>query len=432
MEKLRFKKGEYIISREFSFLKDLCKEGVIDWSKISTDLLLENTEDIYVCVTPSWEYNRELRFNKLTLISLTNGHTSSYMSKTIENHDFCKIPEKYVEKLNKRVKQNMGDIVEKDAPIIDKVKESLEVLFPGNWDLVISKENFRVPYEVIIRFPSITITNGKGNSHEIKDLYVKWGFGPNFIIKEGLRGMRASVTYMEYFSKYLHSHLNAVDLEHAAQSWPTFCLGTGDFANLNAEWGTPDRKFVQEEFELLLYQLDAYVRWESLGGGPYIRISSISVTGNRRRYLGTSEIEDNFTRIVKRVLLGENLGFPLKFNNVTRKFDIDYLELEDYISRTAESKNVNLTKVKKTPSGEYLYGDLTFEIIKGWVTEGNYSLSGSKLIFREKEVPIRIIPIKEEVGNTVERTVVHPDVIKHTQRELIARTNYYFIKTYGK
>jgi len=385
-------------------------------------LYYEGDKELVFLCSADWRPNSSRKFNRLTVIQVETGNTFQYSDSEVDNLSFRIFPKSKNKELEKRRKESLANKIEGDEDILEKVKESLQTIYPNNWDLDISTLNSRAPYTLVIRFPEITITNGKRESHVIKDLYVRWKFGIGFRIKNSLEGVRGTLSYLEYKSGYSHSHLPSRNMEN----WSSFCLGTGDFADLNQEWRVEDKKFIQEEFELLLYQLGAYVKWESLGGGPYIRIRGISVKGNSMHVR-----DEDIKRSIKRII--NNISyFPLKYSSLSNRFDVNFLDLEKEISEVTNKNNIPVMRVKKTGAGDYLYGDITEDTIRDWISTGNDDLSGCSISFKGEDIPIRITEFKKSKGPAYTRTVVHPNIIERLRKKLITRTNNYFIKTYGK
>ena len=314
--------------------------------------------------------------------------------------------------------ENKSELISKDISILGRARESLEFIYPGLWDIHINTENLsEIYYDVIIKFPKIEITNSKNHSHIIHDLYVKWKFGPGFKMIKTLAGIRGSLDYIENKVGYRHSHLpstSSIDTQFSQ-----FCLGTGDFRELHTEWTQEDHEFVQEEFELLLYQLGAYVKWESLGGGPYMRIQNIAV-GNSSSYINT---HDDYKIAIEKLT-----NFPLKYNYTTKRFTIDITALEKELSKIEE-----IYKVSKTSDGQYIYGDLSLNTIREWIAVANIKMSRKPLfIFQEEEVYQKVIKISSKEKDSLLEKVVHPRVCKYVSELLTSSTNNYFIKKYGK
>ena len=160
-----------------------------------------------------------------------------------------------------------------------------------------------------------------------------------------IEGVRGTLSYVEYKCGYRHSHLQGKSEFENSPTFSSFCLGTGDYAETQRTW-LEGKEFNQEDFELLLYQTGAYVRWESLGGGPYFRMENIAVGGTNTYVSG---IDHHFRNIVKYLN-----SFPMKFDYTTKRFVISRDQIEDVLSGT--ESDLDIPRIKKTSAGEEILG----------------------------------------------------------------------------
>lgn len=138
---------------------------------------------------------------------------------------------------------------------------------------------------ILILFDDFTIINSNNLTHNIKDLYVEFCFHSKNMKSSKLRyplsGFRTTLTIREGYTSYAHSHLNMERIHNIDQfkqeiqnnRQRDFCLGdSNDFSDLAR--GFYERKSLkyQDIYKMIEY-LDQYVRWESLEGGPYRRMS---------------------------------------------------------------------------------------------------------------------------------------------------------------
>lgn len=124
-------------------------------------------------------------------------------------------------------------------------------------------------YRLTIHFPSITITNSRGNSHVVKDVYIMLNFDYKLKLSEGLKGYRGTKTIREYMHMYNHSHG-----ERASRGIVAFCLGSTPFETIVTTARTSNFDIVV--YELILQNLLDYLSWESEEGGPYVRMASLA------------------------------------------------------------------------------------------------------------------------------------------------------------
>jgi hypothetical protein len=321
----------------------------------------------------------------------------------------------------------------------------LEIIFPQNWDLklvpLFGSKFKEYRYEVTIRFPEFVIQNGKGLYHTIKDLYVFFKLKPKGGMMGKLQGKRGTLSYQEAACGYRHSHLPSEgygvrggnrnrrgqvrDLNEAG--FQSFCLGSSEIQELVSLWNSDRFKFSQEEFELLLYQIDAYVRWESLQGGPHFRIANIGVGGNVNQFIQLSIKEQCY-----REFLQKSKDFECKFNKESGLFEIDSLAIEKRLRMKA------CPKVRRTPDGTYIMGDHTPHMIRNWIDHWNSQL---KLVYEDmpaidsfqgKSIELKVESFVDEKEEREIKQVPHPDVTKHVRSKLIVSMNHYFTSNYGK
>lgn len=399
MEEKKFIKGDYI------FLSERTP------GEIKKEVFL---------VCQDWTHIPGRTFNSLIVSEVETGKERGFATSRLKDQVQL-LPKKEISKYAQQIEKRIKRLQDQDKEILKQVEESLQAIFPNNWELIKNK-SLTEAYVLTIKFPVFEIVNGNGTKHLIRDLYIKWAFKKGFVISKPLSGVRGLVDYVEYKSSYAHSHLPGVSYSNIdSLIFNTFCLGSGDFATANSEWTCDDHQFTQEAFELLLYQLDAYVKWESLQGGPYIRMENIAI-GGRSRYLDRFETEKSFNTAVKKLT-----SFPLKFDNTKNRFKIELFLLEPVLSTLKD-----IYKIKKTSSGDYLFGDVGRDAIEGWIAEGNKAGQIVPILtFKGEEVFFKVKELDKEYSDSQLLEVAHPDITKYVAQELTRKTNHYFINKYG-
>jgi hypothetical protein len=175
-----------------------------------------------------------------------------------------------------------------DIAIIKQLKD-----IPHNLESIINLENaldvLSMRYEFYrdrndhilldILYPQITITNGSGNYHIIKDIVVIMNFGKYFDISKSIQGKRLSASIEEIQCGYRHSHLPRSP--HTQYVIPSnFCFGTSNFSNFLEELSKEIHPVSNDTFTLFLRFLYNYLCWESIEGTPYIYMTEIVVRAN--------------------------------------------------------------------------------------------------------------------------------------------------------
>ncbi len=144
----------------------------------------------------------------------------------------------------------------------------LDSVFPDRYDFSGST--------LTLHFPEITITNTNNNQHIIRDLYVQLKFTTNLKRFTAMPvGRRLSLVPAEVTAQYRHSHL-----PRSTNSWGTFCLGHTTMADKATDFISSDIN--PDHFLVFLYQLQDYVSWESLEGGPHIRLAESVLAVNKK------------------------------------------------------------------------------------------------------------------------------------------------------
>lgn len=202
-----------------------------------------------------------------------------------------------------------------EETIDDKNKASLirilEVVFPDNWCL----ESVDGINRVIVRFPEFVIRNSRNETHTIRGLYVKVSFDSHWCISSSsISGMRAVLLERERSSSYRHSHLpTASDFT----GYSTFCTGGDMIAELGMMLRNKNVFENEDMYENYFETLNTYVRWESLEGGPYKRLSSIAMSiGDDFNYGEPpyANARSKTFNYLAKVIKEQNLELPITLN----------------------------------------------------------------------------------------------------------------------
>lgn len=197
-----------------------------------------------------------------------------------------------------------------------------------------------LPFSVIIRYPKIKITNSKGSSHEILDLWVRFQLDINGRMYSGITGLRSVVTKEEYLSAYAHSHLQ--QFAPSMIGWSAFCTGIGE---INQVIALLRSRFDEANFTLFCIHLNNYVVWESLEGTPYNHMSNIGC--RREQGSASHSVRANTVDTIVDFLEAEFIKNP---NGI-----------KDLLKITITNKKI---QVEKTDALE----EKIVEIIESWVT----------------------------------------------------------------
>lgn len=139
---------------------------------------------------------------------------------------------------------------------------------------------------ILIHFPEVTITNEYNDSLLVKDLYIKFYIHLNgYLSFDNFLITRTTFTYAQLNSGYIHSHAPRFT------NTPIFknpCLGEGPIKNTTTNL---QLEYDSNLWNLFCIELDQYVKTESITGGPYIRMTSLSTNTTPIKY--TYNIKNN-------------------------------------------------------------------------------------------------------------------------------------------
>lgn len=172
---------------------------------------------------------------------------------------------------------------------------------------------------LLVYFPELNITNTARRKHKIVDLWMKFHF--NFMYRmTSMGGTRSSKSYQEYQAGYNHSHMHT-SRDCSRDTLLSCCLGETHYRTLQTQLFAG---FDKTDMTLFMQQLEDYLSWESLQGGPHIRMESI---GNRnyntynRSYLSVNVLNQTYQDFLRKYPNGYNIqlednGFYFKFKVV--------------------------------------------------------------------------------------------------------------------
>lgn len=175
-----------------------------------------------------------------------------------------------------------GRVRKEFLPSIKSICKITEHIYPGNWDLqadiVLNETVFIIMPQVIIYFDSFDVTNSKNQHITVKDFYVRVTFDDANNMRDlcvsSIMGARTTFTAAEHNSTYSWSHLHRHSI-NSPISWKGFCLGS-DGAMKAAMYNT-NEKWDDNLYTLFLLELQTYLSWESIEGGPYKRMETIAI-----------------------------------------------------------------------------------------------------------------------------------------------------------
>ena len=298
----------------------------------------------------------------------------------------------------------MDNIIEKleeqFAPIIDFLHEKENYIF--------SKRNDK--YCIDIRYPKKVVKNQYGEEHTIYDFILTLSLYVNNTVLcfYGLIGNRGALTKAEYDANYLFSHCSR------SHSNATFCFGSGPlYQSVNNimsvnDFLNPTEKD-KKNFEKFLILFDSYLEWESIEGGPYIKMREIG-TSKKTRYNIDNSVINRAKIFIKSV-------FDINDFTIRRISDLSY-----YVS-------INPSAVEKLYKGKIglviIQGNE--EYIKDSNEDSNFSLS-----YNWGNENLVVKRIKENTEEKEVELVVSRQLIRILENNLTKSFNKYLHFNYLK
>jgi hypothetical protein len=264
---------------------------------------------------------------------------------------------------------------------IDIYKLAIDTFGEDRVDLDISNwynENDKGSYNVTIWFPEVKITNSRGNSHLISDLYVRFTVGNIRLDREykitlNFTGARGNITVKEVSSNYGHSHLSG-------WWWGIFCTGSSEFKLLMEEV----RMNLEEgSWEMLFMSLENYLKWESLEGVPYRYLESIA-------YSSSSSVD-----------------LTPHLRNLAKELPLSAFSFTDGINLV---ENDELTEYYNEKSPVKSFGNVSHESLRELCDYQNRNyMVNRQFTFLNKVVKQQAVPGEtiNEQGNYIEKDVVN-------------------------
>lgn len=241
---------------------------------------------------------------------------------------------------------NISDYNEVKDKDINHIPEILVPLIDEIWNNLNRFTNY-----IIVRFPKVTVTNEQGKHVDIQELYARISVLTDGVIARKFELIRSYYPLDQWYSDYCHSHIS-----HISTDWLEPCTGTGP---INYTINSLESNFNEDRWGLFCYELDKFVRVESLAGIPYRRLESIGVlneypvgrTFRRNELTSFGYFDENLMKdFIKEVI---NAGV-LKTAFISNKFTI---------GDTFESFWIKVSKVfAKWYNHKYKEGEVTLRL----------------------------------------------------------------------
>lgn len=304
--------------------------------------------------------------------------------------------------------------------------------------------------QLVIWFPRITIKNSAKQKHTIRDLYVRFRFRDNGQVYETLEGARSTYTFYEHKNNYSHSHLPSAAAINA--KYENFCLGYDSFRisiDSFKKDSTVISTFNYDKFELMLYELGEYVKWESAEGGPYNYMTSALSYGNQNTIprLNESQLQYLTEAILTKLpkipistqsvnLVGERVVIVSEaFNNVINSLFKHDLDLYNYFKiqlvdtfNSANFDNIFAYYQNNTYTNilsNNLYNtDITDALLTLKERNNTFSLDDAyKIYFNGKKIDLRVLKVPQSNEINYAALVIKPKLLSNVEHLINEKLN---------
>lgn len=305
---------------------------------------------------------------------------------------------------------------------------ALDTVFPGRWDMQPSTREVGQQY-LFIHFPEVIIKNDLELEHTIKNLFVKLRFTNKYTLNAHPIGFRSTYSTKELLLNYTHSHISGLGVNNQSIDTNTFCLGSSELVEnlriLNQRYND-DSFITEEEILMFLFNLETYVAWESLEGGPYKKIEQLNDWGLLFQNFGQtfgvmyrltlSDLNGHYKKALP-YLKGIDPVLTGSRNNVMFKFQMN--QLEGIFNKINTRFCLNKTDyLIPTTSTEFK------ERFQFFISNGNY---GTPFVFKGVPYPFTVDDLDSMSFDNLD--VGMPQQLKI---ELLNKINYEYNKSAKK
>lgn len=288
---------------------------------------------------------------------------------------------------------------------------------------------------ILIYFPEETVTtNETGNSIKIYDIYIKVIVSKKGTLKYTFTLNRTTYTKSQYYSKYKHSHASISDIT----CFSNVCLGAGPINRTIVNLNDAKEDYYKDEnrWKLFFFELQNWLRTESLGGGPYNRIDMVGLYRYERiPLLRKLEFSNLYLKKNTLDILSSFTSYfinhtDLKFSFTGRyKLSYSLYNFTKIISNAfvkwinENSDSINIECVNDL----ILLGTIDNGVFK--YTAHEYILPNTTpteiLVFKGEPKYLKIIETGEDSEN-IQYTTLHPAIVMHIMNTIENSINYLY------
>lgn len=312
---------------------------------------------------------------------------------------------------------------------------------------------FHSSVDIIVKFPEVTITNEKGNSVFVKNLFAKQTLLIRYdvnredstcVLSNAFTLSRSHFYKSHILADYMHSHCNGLPLLTTSSPWLSCCLGSGPIRQTISTLCT---EYDLNVWQLYCFELESYVQTESLTGGPWRRMSNITSIP----YSENPRINKYFTvfnwptKITFKPLFRDFIEYFVRHTNIPFCYDNkSYMIAMPYLdfALTVSNKFIEWLNLGSNP---YRYNEMLHELstcgaLSNYLirdnkieepTSGRRSISDANSIigrslFTFKGSPV-IVEVEEDLNNTcTTTTLLSNEILGYIATLLTKSINYYY------
>lgn len=305
-------------------------------------------------------------------------------------------------------------------------------------------------FEIYVYWPYVTVTNENDKSIGIKDLYAQIkinGFGEIPFESTGFYLNRATYSKTQFFGDYMHSHIQRIPTNNFMQ-FMTPCLGNGPIRETIHSLQVSNDSIL---WMLFCEELARFVTVESLSGGPWKRLESIS-TGREytefNSYAYVDLIGYNYTAFNNKKrdeLVNEFLPYYLEHGHLTFNYNNGFvcgMPPQDYIIDVSNAF-IDFFNERYRTNNDYRInrlfesGFLIKAVYSGGkffkpnsLNRGNDSISSYVgnfvLTFKGRDITLSIEEDHAEDADIHETTLVSSNVCMYMLTCILKLLNYYY------
>lgn len=307
--------------------------------------------------------------------------------------------------------------------------------------------------DIIVKFPEVTITNEKGNSLFVKNLFAKQTLLIRYnaqredstcVLSNAFTLSRSHFYKSHILADYMHSHCNGLPLLSTDSPWLSCCLGSGPIRQTISTLCT---EYDLNVWQLYCFELESYVQTESLAGGPWRRMSnitSIPYSDNPRinKYLTVFNwpVQTSFKSLFRDFIeyFVRHNNIPFCYANKSYMIAMPYLDFALFVS----NKFIEWLNLGSNP---YRYAEMLGElkaksILSNYLimdnkieepTSGRRSISDAnsiigRTLFTFKGSPV-VVEVEEDADSIVTTTtLLSNNVLGYIATLLTKSINYYY------